>query len=80
MTIRIQGEWLFAEAATTGDWHSAAIALRQDVARLGEEKAALVRALEDAWTVGLPAAVEPAITVELLEGGLLEFTAEAVRP
>jgi hypothetical protein len=54
--IRSQGEWLFHEAATTGDWESAAIALRQDVERLAEDKQVLVQALERAWAL---ATVDP---------------------
>ena len=75
--IRSQGDWLFHEAETSGDWQSAAIALRQDVARLADEKAALVRALEDAWTLAGPLLpIEAVWTGDEGDDSLLDFASE----
>jgi len=45
------GQWLFDEAATTGDWESAAIALRTELEQATKDRDVLIASREHAWTL-----------------------------
>ena len=62
------GQWLFDEAAETGDWESAALALRAELLKATADRGALIAAMEHAWSLVPP--------VEPVDEALLEFAAE----
>ena len=67
------GQWLFDEASSTGDWESAALALRAELAKALEDRGALIAAMELAWSLVPPPEAE-------LDGALLAFAAEGALP
>ena len=62
------GQWLFDEAAATGDWESAALALRAELKDVTAHRDALIASMELVWSLMPP--------VEPVDEALLEFAAE----
>ena len=45
------GEWLLEDAALTGDWESAALALRAELRQATADRNALIASMELAWSL-----------------------------